>query len=258
VIAQQNLPVRVERWLEVNRLQGPVQFESKAGRRAARQGDRLSKVGDGLSTGSQASASVLLDTGIGVLEVAPNTQFKITTLEVNPDQSRITRLRVTSGRVKLKVRKFTNPNSELEIQTPAGVSGVRGTEFGVVVQPNGKTGLAVLEGGVKSSAQGQSVLVPEQFQNLTLVGEPPQPATPLRDDPGLTFQWERQVRRQLRFIRLVGQVDPINEVQVNDRPIDTGRDGKFSLEFPMRSRVKVKVQVSTPLGTIKDYELAAP
>jgi hypothetical protein len=44
----------------------------------------------------------------------------------------------------------------LEISSPSGVAGVRGTVFGVAVDPKGKTGISTLEGAVATTAKGQT------------------------------------------------------------------------------------------------------
>uniref|UniRef100_A0ACD5H295 FecR domain-containing protein n=1 Tax=Desertifilum tharense IPPAS B-1220 TaxID=1781255 RepID=A0ACD5H295_9CYAN len=53
---------------------------------------------------------------------------------------------MTGGQARFRVRRFNHPGSSLEIETPAGSSAVRGTEFGVSVHPDGKTGIATREG----------------------------------------------------------------------------------------------------------------
>jgi hypothetical protein len=255
--AQKALEVRINRWLEVEQLTGNVQLDRLNGGRSAQIGDRLSRVGDRITTGPRAFAKLALDTGVGTIEVAENTQVQIQTLDPPlPDQGRVTRLFVSRGRVRLRLRRFSSPNSRLEIQTPAGVSGVRGTEFGVSVQPSGKTGTAVLDGRVASSAQNQSVDIDANFQSLTLVGEPPQPPTPLKDDTGLNYQLEKTIRRQRRQLTLVGQIDPVNSLLINGVPTDTDREGRFRRTVPMTSFPKLTLVVTTPLGKEKTYDLA--
>jgi hypothetical protein len=73
-------------------------------------------------------------------------------MSIAPNNGRITRLLVPRGQVRLQLRPFTNPGSRMEIETPAGTSGVRGTEFGLNVQPDGKMAIATLEGSVATSA----------------------------------------------------------------------------------------------------------
>jgi hypothetical protein len=165
--------VRVDLWLSIQQTAGIVSYDRPSGSRAARVGDRLEAIGEGITTGTRSRADLVLDTGVGVINVLEYTSLKVRRLDIAPDNGRITHLNVTHGQVRLKLRRFTNQGSELQIQTPAGLSGVRGTEFGVVVQPDGKTAIATLSGSVVMTAQGVQVGVPAGFQNLTIPGEPP-------------------------------------------------------------------------------------
>ncbi|MBE9180357.1 FecR domain-containing protein [Oculatella sp. LEGE 06141] len=239
----------MQTWLEVRQLVGNVTIERSNRSQPARVGDRLSTVGDAIATGANSSAVLIVDTGIGNVNVAENTLMRIRSLSVAPDQGRITRLEVPRGRIRLQLRRFTSPNSELEIETPAGISGVRGTDFGVAVQPDGKTGVATLNGAVVTAAQGQEVDVAGGFQNFTIPAEPPAPATPLRNDTQLQYQFVRLIEGGVRRIRLLGRVDPVNLVEVNRVAQTTDRDGRFSVLYPALSSLRVEVRVSTPLGT---------
>jgi hypothetical protein len=254
--AQSDLKVRVNAWIKVSQATGRVTLSSGGNQRPVQVNDLLQAVGDGLVTAALSTANLALDTGIGTIDVSPNTNMRIQELRVNPDQSRVVRLVVAQGRVKLKVRRFTSPSSRLEIETPAGISGVRGTEFAVIAQPSGKTAVAVREGAVNTSAQGQEVLVPHGFQNFTVPGEPPSPPVPLRDDPSLTYTVERSIVKQQRQLRLIGQVDPVNAVYFNGQSIDVDRTGRFVVNLPPVSFPKLNLVVETPLGKLRSYDLS--
>ncbi len=256
IAQQQNVSVRVQRWLTVQQLSGNVTYERQNNSRAARSGDRLEAVGDGVTTGNGSTATLLVDTGIGTISVFERTKLVIRELRIAPDEGRITRLDVPRGQVRLKLRPFTNRGSQLEINTPAGLSGVRGTEFGLNVQDSGKTSVATLEGAVATSAQGVQVAVPSGFQNFTIPGEPPSEAVPLRDDPSLTYQLERVLQGNIRNVRLVGQTDPVNTITVDGLPKTVDRNGRFSVLYLAPSYLRINVVVTTPLGKTKTYELA--
>lgn len=256
-VSQQSLRVRVDRWLELQQSQGTVLREQGNRSQPARVGDRLQAVGDAFITGKNSSATLLVDTGIGFISMAEQTKIRVQALEVAPDNGRITRLQVTQGQVRLKVRRFTHQGSQLEIRTPASLSGVRGTEFGVSTQPNGKTGLAVRQGRVASSARGQAVAVGGGFQNFTIPGEPPSPPVPLRNDTHLKYEFQKSIEAGVRRIRLIGQVDPVNRVVVEGREQTTDRNGRFSTDLKfVPSYFKIQVVVTTPLGKKQVYELA--
>ena len=248
--------VRVDRWLTVQQLSGKVTYFNAAGTsRLANPGDRLEAIGDGITTDNEGSATLGIDTAVGTVEVAPNTRLTIQSLEVTPSDGHITRLRIDQGSIHLQIRPFTNPDSRLEIETPAGISGVRGTEFGVSLQPNGTMGVATLRGNVATIAQDQEVGVPAGFQNITVPGEPPCPALPFINEPRLDYQIERTTQQGVRRIGLLGQVDPTSIVMYQGKPQPIDRDGRFVLFFPAPSRLKVQITVTTPLGQMRTYDL---
>lgn len=250
------VPVRVDRWLEIQQMAGPVTLYRGQSSQPARVGLRLQAVGDGITTGSKAKVVLAADTGIGTISVSEQTSLRIQTLQVTPGNGRITRLQVTGGQVRLKVRPFTNPGSRLEIQTPAGVSGVRGTEFGVSIQPDGKTGLATLSGSVVSNARGKAIAVNGGFQNLVVTGEPPSPAVPLRNDTSLKIEIRREMKGNVRWARLIGQIDFVNGLTIAGQPQVTDRNGRFDLTLPISSQARVQAVVTTPLGKKQVYDLA--
>jgi len=250
------VPVRVDRWLEIQQMAGPVTLYRGQASQPARVGLRLQAVGDGIKTGSKATAVLATDTGIGTISVSEQTSLRIQTLQIAPGNGRITRLQVTGGQVRLKVRPFTNPGSRLEIQTPAGVSGVRGTEFGVSIQPDGKTGLATLSGSVVSNALGKAIAVNGGFQNLVVTGEPPSPAVPLRNDTSLKIEIRKEIKGNVRWARLIGQIDFVNGLTIAGQPQITDRNGRFDLTLPVSSQARVQAVVTTPLGKKQVYDLA--
>lgn len=254
-VAQQVVPVRVNRWLEIKQLSGVITCILGGVSQSGRVSARLQNVGDTLITGENSNAVLEVDTAVGFVNVSENTTVRILALSASPDGSRITRLQVSGGQVRLQVRPFTHP-SRLEIETPAGVSGVRGTVFGVSVQPTGTTGVATLEGSVYASAQNQEVAVSEGFQSAIVPGEPPSPPVPLRDDPTFDLRLLRRVDRQLW--RIVGQVDPVNLVQLADETLTVDPSGIIDLQVPQPSDRQLLITVTTPLGTRRIYQVRVP
>ncbi len=257
VSAQTPVRVRIDRWLLLQSLSGTVVRDRPSGSQPAQVGDKLQSVGDGITTGKQSSAVLEVDTGVGLITVAERTKVKITDLSMAPDNGRITRLAVTGGRVQLKLRRFTHAGSRLEIQTPAGVSGVRGTEFGLAVQPDGKMAVAVSAGKVATAAQGVAIGVPAGFQNLTIPGEAPSPPVPLRNDTSLQYDFERVIKNGVRLVRLQGQVDFVNTVTLNGVPQVLDRTGRFTSKLlAVPTNLQFQVVVTTPLGQEKTYDVA--
>ena len=254
----QALTLRGDRWLSIAEITGQVELMTAQGeRRQAIRGDRLVSVGDRLLTGPNSSARLDIDQNSGYVNVAENSQLYVQTLSITKNGGRVTEIAVTQGQVRLRIRRLTNPDTRIEIHTPAGVSGVRGTEFGVAVQPNGQTGIATLEGSVAARAQGQTVMVTEETQSSIYPGEAPTPPAPLTDDPTLLVESLAEIPGT-RKARVVGSTDSINLLEVNQRLQTLGRDGKFDLEVSFTANRRIEALVTTPLGTEQLYELVVP
>jgi hypothetical protein len=249
------VPVRINRWLEVRQMAGSVSYQRGRAAQPAQIGTRLQEVGDTLSTGSQSNARLSVDTGIGFLQVAEDTIVRVQRLQVVPDGGRITHLEVPQGQVRLQIRPLTHPSSEVEIHTPAGVSGVRGTDFGVSIQPDGKMGVATLEGGVVVEAQQVSVPINQGFQNLTIPGEPPLPPVPLTEDTRLDVQ---RLATEGQAVYIQGQVDPVNLLILANTPQTLSRTGRFASQVALPRNRRVEAVVITPLGKRQVYELVVP
>ncbi len=256
---QEPAMVRVNRWLSIRQTRGGVTYYSQGGpTRAAAVGDRLQQVGDGITTNPNSTAILEVDTGIGFVNVAENTQVNIRGLRNAADGGRITFLDVPRGQVRLKIRRFTHQGSALEIRTPAGVSAVRGTLFGINVHPDGKAGLAVLNGKVLTTGEGKNVMVPGGYQNLSIPGQAPLPPVPLTNSTALKYRFVRQIQGGTRKLQFLGQVDPVNTVLVANTPQVIDRNGNFSLWVVFQPGELVEVTVITPLGRRQVHRVKNP
>lgn len=247
-----SLPTRADtgRWLQIERVAGEVSILTPTSR-AARVGDRLAAVGQGMSTGPQASANLQLDGSIGTVAVAQNTDMTIQQLSVLPDGARVTVLDVPRGQVRLQVRSFTNPNSRLELHSPSGVAAVRGTEFGISVDAAGKTSIATEEGQVVATAQNASVSLDPGLVSTIQPGEPPTP--PRRLDRELDIRWETQARRGNR-LRIACYVDPANTLLIDGQEVPISRTGYFAGTLPTVSTGRtVTFTVRNPLGEVRSH-----
>lgn len=239
-------------WLSVQRLRGRVTYRGQQ-TRVARLGDRLDQVGTGISTASRSAVNLALDNDIGSVNVAENTNLQVHTLAMRSDGARVTILDVPRGQVRLQVRRFTNPNSRLEVHTPSGVAAVRGTDFGVSVDEDGKTAVATLSGAVETSAQNQSVMVNPGFVSVVRPGEAPSEPLPL--DRELRFSVV-DYGRMGRQISLVGDVDPANTVVIEGQEISISRRGRINTQFKLQQRRNfVDIMVSNPLGETRRQRL---
>ncbi len=242
-----------QRALTLQEIHGKVTY--KGGQtRSAQVGDRLVK-GQGITTGKKSSAIIAMDNQIGIVKVAENTDVVIRQLDVVNGGS-VTLLTVSRGQVALRVRPFTNPASRLEIYTPSGVSGVRGTEFGVAVSPSGRSAILTTEGAVAVSAQGQTVSVKHGYSSMIYPGEAPTPPRPTVETVNLALKQGQRYRSGLT--QFVGQVDPINAVSYQNQPIEVNRDGTFSLQVIGRQSPYLDILVRTPLGREKEHRVWFP
>ncbi len=249
------LQVRTNRWLMVRQAMGKVFYQTGSTSKVASVGTRLQAVGDTIRTEERSSTVLDIDTGIGLIKVAEKTTLQVKQLQALPNGGRTTRLEVTRGQARLQLRPFTHKASRLEVITPAGVSGVRGTEFGVSAQPNGKTGVATLSGSVATTAQGRSVLIKGGFQSLVVPGEAPLPATPLKDDPSLNSK--RLARISEQQVLFSGQTDAVNLLLVNNMPQNIDRNGRFEVTAQIINE-QVTATVITPLGKRQEYRFTRP
>ena len=246
---------RFKRWIEVQSVSGNVTLLNRNGRESARVGQRLQSVGEGIVTGNRSSATLSLDSGIGTLQVSENTQFTIQDIQNNSGGAQ-TKLNVSRGQVRLKLRSFTNPSSSLEIFTPAGVTGVRGTDFGVSILPSGKTGVATLKGKVAAAAQGKTVAIDRGFQSSVTPGNAPLPPVPLRDNASLDVQvLGKESNGQ---VHLVAQTDDINVISIGELVIEPNAQGILDVRVPMGTNRSIEVRVTTPLGKQRTYQLIVP
>lgn len=249
------LSVRVDRWLEIRNLSGTVELLQGGQWRPAQLGGRLSAVGDGLNTGPGSLARLAVDTEVGFVSVSENTTFRILQFYTTPRGGKVTELDITRGQARVFVRPFTNPDSRLEIRTPAGVNGVRGTNFGIAIQPSGRSSLVVEEGSVVSEAQGVSIPVNAGFQNYTIPGQPPSDPVPITEDPSLNIF---RLERRGSIVLVEGNTSTVNLLVIGDETQETDREGNFTLELPLSNGRSIEATVVTPLGTVKDYELVFP
>jgi hypothetical protein len=245
-------PAAPQRWAEVLRVVGNVQHLDGANRQPAQPGLKLRRIGEGLATGPRSSTVLRLDVTIGNLNVAENTQFRILELGVTSGGGHRTQLQVTQGQIRIQIRRFTNPQSTLELVTPAGISGVRGTEFGITVQQTGKTGIATRSGSVIVEAQNRAVNVSQGLQVTLIPGEPPPDPEPLRDDPRLDLHILGLTSDKLS---IRGQTDRANLLHISDEEIPLDSQGQFEWAIARPPSGTIEALVTTPLGRTQKYKI---
>ena len=132
---------------------------------------------------------------------------------------------------------------------------MRGTEFGVSVQEDGKMGVATRKGAVATSAQNQTRLVKAGFQNITIPGQPPSIPIPIKEDTRLNII---QLLAEGNQVRIVGRVDAVNFLIFNQQRQNIDLNGKFDIIVPLPPNRKVEAIVRTPLGKQQLYQLIVP
>lgn len=252
----QSLQVRVDRWLEVQQISGTVTFQRGTLSQTAQIGSRLQNIGDTLRTGPRSRAVLAIDTDTGTVSMSHNTAIQVQELQVAPNGGRLTRLRILGGQARFQIRPFSPPGSRLEIETPAGTSAVRGTEFGINVRPDGTTGVATLEGSVETEAQLQTVTVGAGQQTIIVPGESPATPTTATNDATLKLRWLTLIDD--RTVRVSGQIDPINLLELDGSTPALDRNGRFDTLLPLPTNRRIEVLITTPAGSSQEYELAVP
>lgn len=254
-IAQTPVTIRGRRWLRATSVEGYAEIRKvRREWRSLSRGDELNQAGDEAQTFDNARVVFSIDSNIGTVSTAGETRLKVRSLSITQSSARITELDVFRGNVRVVARRFSNPDSKLRIHTPAGISGIRGTDFALTVDEIGKTAVATVDGAVEVSAQGESVLVEKGYKTVTIPGEPPAEPTPFKNDPSAKIR--SNIRRGIAEIS--GTTSPVNKVEVQGSALRVDSEGNFSARVILRPRWKntLKVTVTTPLGRSRAYRLS--
>jgi hypothetical protein len=254
--AQPPLQLLVKRFIAIKSLSGTVLYQAENSTSTAQVGQRLTEVGDAIITGKQSSATLIIDEGIGTIQVSEKTELLIQRL-YKKNAGYVTQLKINGGQVRLKIRPFNNANSKIEVITPAGVSGVRGTEFGVSVLPSGKTGLATLNGMVTLEAQSVMVKVDRGLQSTVIMNEPPSTPSRLINDPSVRLD-VIAARDGGRSVQLAGRTDSVNLLLIGETIVETDRTGNFNVVIPLQNDRRLPLLSTTPLGRKQSYVIQVP
>jgi len=243
-------------WLEVLQTRGRVTL-IKSPPRVAQIGDRLSRIGDALETGPNSSAILRLDESIGTINIAENTSLRIRRLGRLRSGARVTKLDLTQGQVRLHIRRFNNFESRLEIQSPAGVAAVRGTEYGISLGQDGRMIIATESGLVTAAALGETVYLEPDFGSRLRPGEPPSPPSRLDRELWLELDGTEINARQLY---VSGKIAPLNSVSVAGTEVSVSDQGQFAVTMPLPNSTSLfdfDVVVSNALGEKRSHSLVA-
>lgn len=113
-------------------------------------GERFADIGDGLFAGEELRVETgyaeLQVGNIGTVRVREDSVVRLDDIVLQPGSTAVD-LRVVSGSILNKVERLTG-NDSYDVRTETAVMGVRGTEFGVTVDPQTGTRVAVRTGRV--------------------------------------------------------------------------------------------------------------
>jgi len=164
--------------------------------------------GGGVRTGEESKVRV--DTSDGsIIRIAANTEFELLELAVK-DQDPVTRLKVTAGKVWVVVAKALGQGA-FEIETPSGVSTVRGSLMSVgYASDSGRAFVTCLEGACSlSNASGATDLTAGQQTEIPAANQAPQAAQPM--DPTQLRDWLLNVPEANTAAQsIVAQIPPLN------------------------------------------------
>ncbi len=243
------------RYVEVAETSGDVTFQG----RPVAAGDRLAPTtSNGLRTGSSGRARLVLDDGIGSVEVSPDSELNVSNLQTLPSGGKTSELLLASGRARVQVRRFNNPDSRFNIRTPAGNAGVRGTQFLLYVRPDGETHLNVLEGRVafrRRDTEDEVDCGPDSGWIMPVDGEPIQ-GGPIFGDFNLRF--ELLGGAQQGQVRVTARINPTSTVQLNGATVAISRQGQLDQVVPLPADRRLRLVVRDLFEREQTYELLVP
>ncbi|MDQ6859215.1 MAG: FecR family protein [Chloroflexota bacterium] len=112
------------------------------------------------------------------VELEPDTEITIDTLQASASGDKIVQITQVLGRTWNVVTHLVSPSSRYEIRTTAATAAVRGTAFQVAVSPDGTTTTQTTEGDVATTAQSAEVHVLRGQISVVAPGSPPEAPQP--------------------------------------------------------------------------------
>ncbi len=128
--------------------------------------------GGWVSTGEQSELEMVFEDG-DVLFLKSNTQISLISAEKRGLLHRFYKIKQEIGNTFSRIRKIVGQEPRYEIQTPAAVAAVRGTEFRIAVDLEQTTRCEVLEGVVGLGNREGRVAVKEMEGTVVRKGAPP-------------------------------------------------------------------------------------
>ncbi|HEV2250887.1 MAG TPA: FecR domain-containing protein [Candidatus Limnocylindria bacterium] len=133
--------------------------------------------GDTVRTAADSHGVLTFFDGTTV-ELEPDTEVTITTLQASASGDKVVEMTQALGRSWHVVTHLASPSSKYEIRTGASTAAVRGTAFEVAILADGVTKTITTDGDVSTSAQGTEVHVLAGQMTTVAQGAPPPPPQP--------------------------------------------------------------------------------
>jgi hypothetical protein len=137
-------------------VEGKVTVTDNKGMERIGQKDSEAYPGETVMVAGDSRAGLSFFDG-SVVELRPNTRFRIVSLKHPNDRQKELRFSLMTGWVLAKVRKLTTTSSLFEVEAGGVICGVRGTQFSVGYEPDRElVELKVLEGAVYAKTDGMT------------------------------------------------------------------------------------------------------
>jgi hypothetical protein len=244
--------------LQVRQLAGRVLYQPGGNSaRVARIGDTLQNIGDRLITGAQSGAVLRLGETIAQVEMAADTELVIRNIAIAESGGLVSQITLRQGMARFRVPDFLNPDSNMYVSTPAAQISLRGADFLIGVNADGKTTVSVWRGSaIAKGTTNVRQTINAGFYSLIFPGVSPTKPAPISNN--IAIRVENVFMDNARRTHVVAQVAPENAVFVANKAVITDDLGRFRVILPPNSDRRFVVTVSTPLGNSQTYNLAVP
>jgi hypothetical protein len=237
-------------------LDGVVAISSDGTNFSTGQDGDLVHEGDVIRTGEGSHAVLTFFDG-SIVEVEPESELIVETLQSNPSGDILVTIQQNLGRSWHVVSHSLKGNSKYEVRTPSATASVRGTAFLVGVAADGKTNLQTTEGLVHAVAAGEEVQVPPGFETNVAPGTAPDPPTPA-PAPAAVVQVVVNLTPNATVTDSNGRsVGVLNGLPVRYAPGSTTqvKDGKLIITIPNPTLGKLDTHVQPADPTKTDVEV---
>ena len=136
------------------------------------------KAGTRVRTGPDAAAQLAFFDG-STTDLASDTEVSVARMSsLKKGGGKVIILQQRLGQTYYRVQPLLDADSRFEVETPAAVASVRGTEFALDVGVDGATLVVVAEGLVNVEAQDVTIPVEAGHGTVARPQQPPEPARP--------------------------------------------------------------------------------